>query len=456
MQMMMAQQLSIIDCRELAVVNNKSMIAARYENEKTRFDKAAYHSGYFPKISLDGGYLITNRKLNFTIPGGYLPTYVPSADGSLVPNLLLNASGEPLIGSDGSPLFNQYAYMPDSKLGINFNNTYMGMISVRQPLYTGGKIRSANKMAALGETISSHNLRKTHDDIIASSDAAFWELVKVLELHQVAQAYQEALVEAVKNVQHSADAGMIISSTILQAQSKLNEAKLMVLKAQNGIRLAQMNLCHITGLPLFSIIDPVTDIDPLLNKPVYAGHDIEQRAEIAMLNEQVMIMEEKIKLARSEFLPQIGLMGGYNYMGGITVGGNAMDNKGGFSASVTVSVPLVTWGETRNKIRAAKMEKQIVEIKKTEAEELMQLEIAKAFNDWEEAFLRVELTRSSIEVAQENSRIRKDNFELGFCTLTDYLEAEAMLQEAKSDYVEAKSAYWLSEIAYRKGIGRLE
>ena len=81
---------------------------------------------------------------------------------------------------------------------------------------------------------------------------------------------------------------------------------------------------------------------------------------------------------------------------------------------------------------------------------------SKAFNDWEEAFLRVELTRSSIEVAQENSRIRKDNFELGFCTLTDYLEAEAMLQEAKSDYVEAKSAYWLSEIAYRKGIGRLE
>ncbi len=451
-----SQQLSRSQCRELALEYNKKIIISRLEQERAGYEKAVYKSNFFPKIALNGGFMMTDSRFSLTIPGGYLPTFVPSADGGLLPDLMIGSNGLPVTGPDGNPIFNRYAYMPDTKLNMDLNKAYMGSVSARQPLYTGGKIRSANRMATLGEQIATSNIRKTKDEIIASADDGYWQLVKVLELYQVAVTYEKALDEIVRNIENSLEFGMTISANLLRAKTKMNEAKLMVRKAQNGINLARMNLCHITGLPLDSAIEPINDTDNTILHPVFQGENISGRAEVEMLQTQVSVMQEKIKIAQSEYMPQVLLMGGYNYMGGGNIGGKAFDNNGGLNAAVTVTIPLVTWGENRNKVRSAKTDLKIAQMKKNEAEELMLLEATKAFNDLEEAFLRVELTASSIDVAIENSRINKDNFELGMGTLSDYLEAEAMLQEARSDYVEAKAAYYLSETAYLKGIGKLE
>ena len=76
------------------------------------------------------------KKSSFTIDGGYLPTYVPQLDGTLKPNLLLNPlTGEKVIGPDGNPVFNQYAFMPDIELELGLRGVYSAGLMLEQPIY---------------------------------------------------------------------------------------------------------------------------------------------------------------------------------------------------------------------------------------------------------------------------------------------------------------------------------
>lgn len=108
--------LTLEQCRELALENNKQMAIAAENLEKAGYDVKAYQANFLPKFSATGNYLFTSTSMKKEIPGSYLPTFVPDANGQLVPNILTTG--------DGIPLFKEYAYFPDMDLELKLNGTY--------------------------------------------------------------------------------------------------------------------------------------------------------------------------------------------------------------------------------------------------------------------------------------------------------------------------------------------
>ena len=94
-------------------------------------------------------------------------------------------------------------------------------------------------------------------------------------------------------------------------------------------------------------------------------------------------------------------------------------------------------------------------LKREEMSQLMLLEIARARYNIEDAYLRVQLTKKSLEQADENLSVSKNQYELGLETLTNYLEAQAQWQQAWSDWIDAKAELRLSETKYLRATGRL-
>jgi len=88
-----AQQVMTLEqCREMALENNKQIAIAARKGEKASADVLAYRANYLPKFSLSGNYLLSNASSKLSLPGGYLPTFVPNAEGTLVPNLVDGSS----------------------------------------------------------------------------------------------------------------------------------------------------------------------------------------------------------------------------------------------------------------------------------------------------------------------------------------------------------------------------
>ncbi|WP_298615330.1 TolC family protein [uncultured Odoribacter sp.] len=449
-------ELDLQKCRSMALENSKKMAIAGQQAVKANYDKKVYRANFFPKISAMGMYAYMQKEYSFKIDGGYLPTFVPDASGQLKPNYLIHpATGKPVVGADGTPIFNQYAFMPDIALSLGLDNAYTVGGVLEQPLYMGGKVRSAFRMASIGADMAYLNVRYNRAEVITEADGAYWQYLKVKELVLSALKYKEVVGELVKNLTDAYQTGMAFRNDLLKAQVKFNEAELLLQKARHGETLAAMNLCRIIGVDLHSSLQIRDSLQDGLTLGILEGNpDITGRPEYNLLEKEIELKKKQVDLTRSDFLPQLGVSASYGYTDGIALNGES-DGMSSFMAIVSLKVPVFHWSEGRNKIKSARSEQTISELKRADMIQLMQLETARARFNVEDAASRVEMTRKSLLQAEENLTVSKNRYEVGMENLTNYMEAQAQWQKAWSDWIDAKSELRLSETQYLKATGRL-
>ena len=310
-------------------------------------------------------------------------------------------------------------------------------------------------MASIGKEIADLNVKYNQAEVLAEADAAYWQYLKVCEQVKAAGKYLEVVKELVRNLEDAYRTGMAAQNDLLKAQVKQNEAELMVQKAQNGLALSGMNLCRIVGVDLMSELTVRDSLGEGIVSGLWEeGDNITGRPEYNMLERQIELKEKEVALTRSDFLPQLGVSASYGYSDGITLNGKS-DGIASFAALASLKIPIYHWGEGRNKVKAMKAEEEMVRLKKEETEQMMQLEVARARYNVEDAATRVRLTRRSLSQAEENLQVSKNRFEVGMETLTNYMEAQAQWQKAWSDWIEAKAELRVNETYYLKFTGRL-
>lgn len=439
--------LTLDRCRELAIENNKRMVISAENGRKATYDVKTYRANFFPKLSATGNYLFSSASMKKSVPGNFLPTFVPDpATGELAPNILTTI--------DGSPIFKEYAYFPGMDFELQLNGTYMAGLQLEQPVYMGGKVASAYKMSKIGEEMAALAKEKTRAEVILQSDEAYWTYTQTLELATTARAYEELVARLLTDVDNAFEAGMKPRNDVLKVQVKLNEANLQRVRAENAANLARMNLCHVVGMPLTSkiTVEYTPDIEPSGTLPEAAVFD---RPEYAMLEKQVELKEQQVRLARSEFLPSIGIAGTFGYANGLKLNGDKLLDNTSFSAMVSVSVPLFHWSEGRNRVGSARTERNIAALQRDEMSEQMELELQQARNAVQESKMEVTLTLRSLDQAEENMRESKERYEAGMETMSDLLEAQTLWQRARSELIRAQTSSRLCETRYLIAAGKL-
>ena len=181
---------------------------------------------------------------------------------------------------------------------------------------------------------------------------------------------------------------------------------------------------------------------------------MENRLEYKILSENINLKGQEVKAVRSEYLPRVGLVAGYNYMNGVKLNDNKLISDDLFAVMLSVKIPLFHWGEGARKIKSAKIERQIAEIQRDELAEKMELEISQAMNILDESELEVELTESAFNEATESLRESKNSYETGMETLVNYMDAQSSWQKAWSEWITARIDYHIAKAGYLKATGQ--
>lgn len=431
------ETLTLSKCRAMALENNKQMAAAIKQTQAARYTEKSYWANFFPNFTASGSGLHTTMNGSFNIPGGNLPTFIPDATGQFLPN-------------------NGFAYFPGIDLNYKVRTIYMGGLQVEQPIFMGGKIKAAYKMATLGKQMAQLNENLTSTDIILETDQAYALMIKAQEMNKVAESYHAVLQELMKNVQSAYKHGLKSKNDVLKVQVKLNESELSIRKAQNALRLANMNLCHLIGKPLNETLHISDDFPIIEQQSETQINDITARPEYNIIDKQVDLAKQQVKLTRSELMPQIGIRGSYDYIHGLKVNEQTMFDKGNFSVLLNVSIPIFHFGERINKVRAAKMKLEQTRLEQADLNEKMLLELTQSANNLDEAKLEAELADQSLLQADENRRISKGEYEAGLESLADHLEAQALWQQAYENKVDAHFQLYLNYVKYLKAAGQLK
>ncbi len=432
--------LSLQECREMALENNIESNIAKEQITAADYRVAAYKTNYLPKLSAAGTYLYSDAKFGRTIEGGNLPTFMPDGQGGANPT-------------------GGFAFMPDIPLELKVKSAYNASLRVEQPIFTGGKITAAYKMAKTGLEMAQMNEKLSEDEVILLCDEAYWNCVKADAMIETATQFKETLQELQRTVQAAVEEGMTHRKDLLSVQVKMNEAELNLTRAHNAYRLAIMNLNHTIGVPLHNATEVADSFDEDSAINIMPGTssaiDITLRPEYALLSKQIEMKEQQVKLIRSDFLPNVGVMGMYGYTNGLELNGEKLFDGANFAAMLSVNIPIFNWGEGRNKVKEAKVGSLIAQMQLNHSQQEMTLEANQALNQLNEAQLEVTLSAKSVEQALENSEMSKEMYDAGVETLADYLEAQTMWQDAMSTLVSAKASYNLAKTKFLKATGRL-
>ncbi len=431
------QKLTVEQCIELAIANNKELKIADKQLSSAEANIKVMRANYLPNFKLEGTLAHMNDLNTMKIEG---------EDLGEVMKPILSALPTPPEGFK----------IADIEKELGQKNVYQAALVLEQPIYMGGKITAAYKMSKIGKTIRENQKALSISHVKSKTENAYWRLVSVKEKEKVVLKYKELLEDLVRNLTNSYDLELINRNELLKAQVKLNDAELNLLKIKNGHALSKMALCEIIGKDLLADID-VNDqaiVVPLENKNNnFVQKAMNQRAEIKMLENNVSLKSENIKLITSDFLPQ--LSAGVNFLSRNPNKYMEAENEFTWNAGIKLSFKIFHWGERKNKITMAKIERDVSELTLQRNKELITLEVHQAKFKLQESIKRVELAENSLLQANENLEINKNSFKEGLINTTEMLEAQAQWQTSNNAQIDAKIEYKINEMAFRKAQGEL-
>jgi outer membrane protein TolC len=446
------EQMTLQQAREMALRKNENLKMAGKQIEKAEAQKAAVRTLRLPSLSVTGMGIYQDKDFEMELT---LPTQVPNPQtGELEPNIMMNpVTGQPVMGPDGNPVFNMYAWLP---LNVSLSGAYLAGLALEQFVYTGGKISAGNKMADIGLEMAGENKTLQQMNTIAEADNAYWTYISVSQKVKLAQQAVDMLTELVEKARDAHEVGMSGRNDLLKAQVELNNAKLNLQKAKNGFELSRMDLCRLTGLP-FSAEIMAVDTAVSVSQPVgmvAENETVQQRPEYRLMQKNIELEEQNIRMTKADFLPTAGIQAGYNHIGGIDFGGTDFSNTS-LNMLASVKIPIFHWGEGVKKINAAKIDKEIKELELEKDRQLLQLETEQARLNLQLAWERIQMNETALEQAEENLRVTRDSYEVGMETITEYLIAQTQWQQVYSELIDAKADFKIKETAWLKASGRL-
>ena len=475
------QTLTLDSCRAMALRNNKTLSASRLQLDMARYNKKAAKTKYLPHISALGGYELTSREISLlskdqksalsnagTNTTGALHNDIAGAltnlaqQGILTPEQASNLGG--MFGQVGSKIGEAVNHVGQNIVDAFRTDTrqmYALSIMLTQPVYMGGAIIAANRMAAIGEEMAQNNIEASTQNTLHSIDQAYWTVVSVHHKKQLAESYLAVVKKLDDDVSKMIREGVATRADGLKVDVKVNEAEMSLTQAENGLALAKMLLCQLCGMDVDSDITLADEnADNLASQSDDTQADravaMENRPELKLLQNSADMSRQATKLVRAAYLPQVLLTGGYVATNPNIFNGFERKLSGMWNVGVMVRVPLWNWMEGTYKVRASRIATTIVELERDDIREKIDLQVSQSQFKVKEANRRLAMATKNVENAEENLRCANLGFKEGVIPTTDVMAAQTAWVQAQSQKIDAEVDVKMSQVNLKKALGVLQ
>lgn len=441
-KMVSAQQtLSLQECRDLAVKNNKELRIAEEKIRMADYEKKAALTKYFPQISANGAYMWNQKDLNL-LDMGQLSSSLASSLGGLAQ----------------LPVVQQTVGAINDLQHLDIQNVWVGNVALVQPVFMGGKIVTYNQITAYAKELAMSMNDQKLQDLLYKTDETYWQVVSLVNKKKLADAYVELLRKTDEDMAALIAEGVATQADGLSVKVKLNEAEMAQTKVNNGLALSRMLLAQLCGLPL---TDTLTLADEQLdNFPVEertTSVDVNQafmnRNELKSLDLASKIYKKKERIVLADLLPTVAFSANYFVTNPNLFNGFKNDFAGMFNLGVIVRVPITGWWKGSYKRNAARAETRIRQLEWEDAREKIELQVNQSVYKVNEASKKLAASNRNMENAEENLRSANLGFEEGVIPALNLMAAQTAWFSARSTLIDAQIDMKLTQVYLNKALG---
>ena len=437
------RMLTLEECRNLAIQNNKELQISGEKIKMADNEKKAAFTKYFPQLSANGAYMWNQKDINL-LDMGALSSSLSSSLGGLAQ----------------LPMIQHLMSGVNDMQHLDVQNIWVGNVSLVQPVFMGGKIVNYNQITKFAKQLAESMNNLQLQDLIYKTDETYWQVISLVNKKKLADAYVDLLRKMDSDVTAMIYEGVATEADGLSVKVKLNEAEMAQTKVENGLALTRMLLAQICGLSLeedLSLADEKLDNFPV--ETTQASADLNEafmnRNELRSLDLATKIYKRKERIALAEMLPNVALAANYFVTNPNVFNGFKNDFAGMFNVGVMVKVPLSGWWEGTYRRNSAKAETRIKTLEWQDAREKIELQVNQSVYKVNEAGKKLIASSRNMENAEENLRCANFGFEEGVIPALNLMEAQTAWVSARSSLIDAQIEVKLTEVYLSKALGKL-
>ena len=419
------EQLTVKEAISYALENKADAKKARLTTKNAENEIAEIRSQALPQISLSGN-LIYNPILQETaLPGE-------------------------IIGQPGTTLLVPFGQEWMALGGVNvFQNVF------NHSVFTGLKAaRSTREFYKINEQL-------TEEQVIEAVANGYYQVFIAKEKLNTIESTLENTERVQQTIQGLFENGL--AKKIDLDRIKVNVVNLKSVKNQleNAVQIQENMLKFLIGMPIETEIVLVEE-DIEIRLPDAENPDVKNLTPYQLLEAQQTLLTYNKEAIKGAYYPTISLSGNYSYQG---LGDQfplqkSNEQKGIFwtdysQVVLNVNIPIFTGFGTRSKVRQAQFELDMVKEEMKDTELALNFAFQNAKSQLNNSLLTIESQRENVQLAEEVFENTENNYSNGLASLTDLIDAENAVTEAKNNYSNALLEYKLAEIQLIKSQGKL-
>lgn len=427
-------EIDLDEAVNLAKENNKDIQASKFSLSAARWGKYEALSNFFPQVSF-----------NSTIVRIDDETYKEANEPIQIPS----------IGMQFPAMF------PVEK------TTYTNNITMKQPIFNGGKIFFGYQLADLARKQEKIALDNKKNDISYAVASTYFNYLKLKDIQTLNEKSLSSAQSHLKTVEKKQEVGAATRSDVLQWQVKVNNAKTARFAVENNIKEIISYWENLIGsegkipseIQLKIFDDEIKRYADMDNEgSVEAKEKFLEKVKTSSRTLMGMelakkMMKKNYLMQKGNFLPAFNLQFDYQFE---SDGKFDLDGNDNWNLAAVISLPLFTSGANFSKVKKAKYELLKTQKKTDYTKENYLLAAENVFNQMITKARIVKDNKTETKLAEENHKIINQLYEEGMAINSELLDAETMLYSSKMKLIESYFDFVLMKYEMKKYINIVE
>ena len=306
------------------------------------------------------------------------------------------------------------------------------------------------------------NAQLTEEQIIERVSNAYFQVFTIQQKKETLESSYSSTEKARNIIKSLYDNGLAKKIDLDRTNVNLTNISTVLKQQQNAINQAENALKFYMGMPIENKIELVKadmEITPHLLDETVAS---DERSEVKILNKQKELLQYNKKAVEAAYYPTVNLNANYSWQGlgdkfPLTNGEKNGVYWADYSAiTLGVNIPIFNGFATKARVEMAQIELDKLDVSIKDTKLGLDLSYQNAKSQIENSLLALENQKANVSLAETVTSNTKHNYQYGLANLTELLEAENALVEAKNNYSNAILEYKIAEIQYYKAKGELK
>ncbi len=366
-----------------------------------------------------------------------LPELSVAGDFKLNSKFLIYDNG--LFSSPQDVPVSSYGYA----FGYNFNLN----------LYNGGKEKTNIRIKKEEKMRSQYEFDLQKDNVKFSAAVLYFDLYKFLQFRDFVSAEISAEKKQLTLIENLNKNGIVLKSDVLRTSVKLSQLELSLSDIEKKIQITKQHLNIIMGRDseeYFDIPDQNSLSLEVIKDSDYADYidiALNQSPSYKIVHSNIKLSEMNIKQVKSALLPKVSLYSNYNYNYPQTSFYPYSNDLWGFGQTgIRVQYSIDNLYKSKHAIAHTQIVKDEAKEKAYIKKDEIIMQIKEAYLQKQQAWESVETAEKNIIKSTETLRVIRNSYLNQESLLTDLLDAENVLLEAKFNLTTAQVSLKLSHI----------